>query len=1403
MKLYEAKELIRDVFESSFDKEKYKLFIKNLLKDIEEKTFTYTGNTIPRAFDNYIRKLERIGKFEDDEGNIIDILVVELKRDHSIEYARSTQRNFIRWYLAGSRGGQMKDAALVAFHSETSPDWRFSFIKMQYSLETKKDELTPAKRYSFLVGEKGKSHTAQQQLVRLLKSDAMPLLSDLEEAFNIETVTNEFFEKYKLLVFTLVDEIEKIIARDAIAKNEFESKNIQVIDFAKKLMGQIVFLYFLQRKGWLGLQNGQKYGEGDRNFLRTLYNMKKVNENFFNDYLEYLFYDALSQKRVTDYYARFNCRIPFLNGGLFDPIQFYDWEKTDIVIPDELFTNTNKTKEGDIGDGILDVFDRYNFTVKEDEPLDKEVAVDPEMLGKVFERMLDVKERKSKGAFYTPREIVHYMSQESLIHYLYTVVNQASSLKTSLKGLKKTSLKSHTNLRNQSGIKIDEKNEVDEFLYFDPNGPVEKYNRNLPHWRQQGRAYFVTFRLYDSIPKEAADKIKQDRKLWFQKNKISDPSQIHRLDKEKRIEYYKLFSKRYDELLDKGYGSCVLKKQECRNIVEAALKYFDGSRYKLDEYTIQPNHVHVIVIPKDDWTLSQITHSWKSFTSNEINKILGRKGALWMEESFDHIIRSPNQFERIREYIAAQASGLRMSDEVEEGHRQDACDTILREDIETLIKRGEQFLENEEQILHQGVETRTYKHRIPESIRKHAKEIDCALENIRVCDPAVGSGAFPVGVMTEIVKARQILTPFVTQSSGLSSEQDARSTYALKSHCIHHNLYGVDIDASAVEICKLRLWLSLVVDEQRIDVIEPLPNLDYKIVKGNSLIGMPDNVMRDVNLEKEINDLMEKYYAETDKDDKRELKQIIDGKIKQLLKSAEQFTNYPIDFDFKLFFHEVFKEKGGFDVLIGNPPYFQIQKLSGKIEQTHLQQQRYSTFTKTGDIYTLFYERGVSLCKSNGNLCYISSNKWMRANYGKQLREFLIKNTNPIQVLDFNEFNIFESATVNTNILLLGKTNYTGKTHACAVLLKSLNELNFDTYVKKNIVSLSNLRSDVWIILSKESQKIKDKIEKKGIPLTEWEISIFRGIITGFNEAFIINKKKRIELINLDPNNKNIIHPVLRGKDIKRYTINFADYWLINTHNGYKNVPRIDVEKDYPTIFQYLKQFEKYLKVRQDQGAHWSNLRNCAYLNEFKKKKIVWGNLTVHSQFALADENFYVNAPSPFITPGDKYLLAVLNSTLGDWYIRQLGVTRNAGYFEYKPMFVEKLPAIKPSERIRKVIETCVDYILFLNKSDFEYQNKKLTSSYFEQLIDGLVFELYFEDEIKKAGRDILKYLTNASTSLSTSLTPITDDMTDEEKMESITQTFNELYDKNHPVRQNLYYMDTIEEIRIIKGLDK
>ncbi|HRR97057.1 MAG TPA: class I SAM-dependent DNA methyltransferase, partial [Candidatus Ratteibacteria bacterium] len=342
----------------------------------------------------------------------------------SLHRARSAQRNFIAEYLRGKLGTTTeKDAALVAFVSSDSEDWRFSLVKLEYRLEetpsgkTKiKDEFTPAKRWSFLVGKNEKSHTAQSRFLPILEKDELyPSLEDLEKAFDVEVITKEFFEKYRDLFIRTKLELDEIVKNDKGVQREFQDKNINTVDFAKKLLGQIVFLYFLQKKGWFGVERGKLWGTGPKDFMRRLFNKEFGDyKNFYNDIFEPLFYEALRTDRSTDdhYYSRFNCKIPFLNGGLFDPPNNFDWVNVDILLSKELFSNTNKTKEGDTGTGILDIFDRYNFTVKEDEPLEKEVAVDPEMLGKVFENLLEVKDRKSKGTYYTPREIVHYMCEQ-------------------------------------------------------------------------------------------------------------------------------------------------------------------------------------------------------------------------------------------------------------------------------------------------------------------------------------------------------------------------------------------------------------------------------------------------------------------------------------------------------------------------------------------------------------------------------------------------------------------------------------------------------------------------------------------------------------------------------------------------------------------------------------------------------------------------------------------------------------------------------------------------------------------------------------------------------------------------------------------------------------------------------
>ena len=238
--------------------------------------------------------------------------------------------------------------------------------------------------------------------------------------------------------------------------------------------------------------------------------------------------------------------------------------------------------------------------------------------------------------------------------------------------------------------------------------------------------------------------------------------------------------------------------------------------------------------------------------------------------------------------------------------------------------------------------------------------------------------------------------------------------------------------------------------------------------------------------------------------------------------------------------------------------------------------------------------------------------------------------------------------------------------------------------------------SDSWVILSEIEQSIKRKIEAVGTPLKDWDIQIYRGVLTGYNEAFIISTEKRNEILancqseQERAKTEELIRPILRGRDIKRYGYDWAGLWLINTHNGVKGVmPRIDID-DYPAVKQHLDKYWDKISKRADKGDTPYNLRNCAYVDDFSKPKIVWGNLNLRASFAMALDNSFVNAPSPMIVPASKYLLGMLNSKIADYYIRNLGVTRNGGYFEYKPMFVEQLPVPSISE-FSSIIENLVE----------------------------------------------------------------------------------------------------------------
>ncbi|MFO5527997.1 MAG: Eco57I restriction-modification methylase domain-containing protein, partial [Cuspidothrix sp.] len=410
----------------------------------------------------------------------------------------------------------------------------------------------------------------------------------------------------------------------------------------------------------------------------------------------------------------------------------------------------------------------------------------------------------------------------------------------------------------------------------------------------------------------------------------------------------------------------------------------------------------------------------------------------------------------------------------------------------------------------------------------------------------------------------------------------------------------------------------------------------------------------------------------------------------------------------------------GFDIVIGNPPYVQLQSNGGQLANM-FKNQGFKTFKRTGDIYSLFYENGINLLRNNGYLTFITSNKWMRAGYGQSTRSFFAE-YNPVTLIDIGS-GVFESATVDTNILLIQKVEKSiNKFQLKALDISKLKQIHSFSEFDTQWVILDKLSDETWTILNSIQNNIKKKIERIGKPLKDWDIQINYGIKTGFNEAFIIDTVTKERLCQEDPKSAEIIKPILRGRDIRRYNIEWNGLWLIATHNGYKdkNSNKIDAIKidEYPAIKKHLDQFYQQLEKRQDKGNTSYNLRNCAYQSEFEKEKITWGNLALNAQYSFVDKDLYLCAPCPIITPANKYILAVLNSPVSDYYIRKLGVTRNGGYFEYKPMFVEQLPVPQISAEKQEIFIKKAEKIITLKS-----QGKDTTA--LEQQIDNMVYKLY------------------------------------------------------------------------------
>ena len=836
-------------------------------------------------FSSHIEGSAHVGNYTDPEGKTMIIHSVQLKKESYVENSRSTQRSYAKKLMEAGNA----DAAIIAFYTEGDPKWRISFVRLDYEIKFEngklntKENMTPAKRYSYLVGKDEPCHTAISRFHRFIIDDlsaAQPTLDELEEAFSVEKVTEEFFNLY-------CEKFHQL--REALENNpdfviEAEQHNFTAAQFAKKLMGQIVFLYFLQKKGWLGVSawpselnekeyknaffargaksrelipkvyvqfaedkyrllakeldsisdddervlascvKGKPWGTGSRTFVRTLFEYsQKRDANFFDDYLEPLFYDALNVNRGEQGYdPALHCRIPFLSGGLFEPIDGYDWEHNDFAIPNAIFSNRKDENDRE-ADGILDIFDRYNFTMSEDEPLEREVAIDPEMLGKVFENLLEVNDRKSKGAFYTPREIVHYMCQETLISYL----------------IKETGLKEQ---------------DIRDFIL------------------------------------------------------LGD------------------FLKDEDTAKDRRQG--------------------------------------------------------------------------------DH-------------------------------------DMMISEDIYKIDKDGNVVV-------------------------NRLKDIDDALANIRVADPAVGSGAFPLGMLNEIVRARQNISAYMAITmNGYEKRMmynNERSPYTLKVQTIKNCIFAADIEPSAVDIAQLRLWLSLVIDDEINPDAQspldghrnpiPLPNLECNILCGNSLVdefeGVPlinhsdligTNHGAQQNLfqstyEAVLPSLLQaqnELFRCEDTAKKQELKDTIESLKDELVKSqmtmansgtweryqkarrqsSRPFVLWQIDFA------RVFREKGGFDIVIGNPPYVLLQDKVRDEKLLEYLKKNYSVAQYKVDLYHLFIEKATLLANNIGVISLIVPSNFTTNNYTKELRKFMLSNL-AIGNFIFYDENVFK-ANVNNLVFVGGK----------------------------------------------------------------------------------------------------------------------------------------------------------------------------------------------------------------------------------------------------------------------------------------------------------------------------------------------------------------------------------------------
>ena len=746
-----------------------------------------------------------------------------------------------------------------------------------------------------------------------------------------------------------------------------------------------------------------------------------------------------------------------------------------------------------------------------------------------------------------------------------------------------------------------------------------------------------------------------------------------------------------------------------------------------------------------------------------------------------------------------------------------------------------------------------------EQSQEQKQHIIKAINDIKIFDPACGSGAFPMGALNELVyilehidpqnelwKERQIcivekLEDHTQREEAIKNIEEAfehnELGYGRKLYLIQNCIYGVDIQNIAVQISKLRFFISLLIDQKIDDQklnknIRPLPNFETKFVVGDALnpINQANDHLFKSELQKILDNLKEgreKYFfAKTNatknkyKQEDKNLRNALAQKLIELHwqdDTAQKIAGWDLynqNAETDWFDPEfMFGVQGGFDLIIGNPPYIQLQKNGGKLGNKYAPFD-YDSFAKTGDIYALFYERGNQLLKPNGHLCYITSNKWMRAGYGKKLRNYFIEQTTPKVLIDLGA-GVFESATVDSNILLFAKPQEGKKANDQIEVLSVQTEDNKQKDLDKVFATQKAQmpippKDEAWSILSPEEFAIKDRIEEIGKPLKDWDISIYRGVLTGYNDAFIIDEAKRQELLNNCQSEEErqktagLIKPILRGRDIKKYEAKWAGLYLIfipwhfplhkdETITGNSKKTEQEFKKQYPAIYNHLLAHKEKLSKRNKAETgiryEWYALQRCAntYYQEFKKEKIVYPNMA--SEFsAFYDKNSFFTNQKCFIITGTKlkFLTVFLNSELNNFYFRQIGAKLGGQGLEMSKIFVEQIPIPQLSSEEQKPFEILADYILFCKTQ----KGLDTEAWYFEKIIDSLVYEIYFAEEIKAVAN---LYITDT-------VRKVLKDVSTEDITKKTAKALNDSFRKHDVFGRNSLVLGTVKPVKVIRS---